>query len=267
MTLHNLIKRTERVMIDNSPAIMTAVGVVGTLTTAYLTGLATFKAALILTDEDESRYLRFKGGDKEGNRPLELKEKVELTWKLYIPALSTAAITCTAIIMANRVSTKRATAVATAYALSERAHDEYRTRVVEKLGKNKESEVRTEMAQARVNRAGESPLVFSDNDGMVMCHDAFSNQFFKSTVEDLRRAVNDVNFQILGNDFATVSDFYAAIDSPDLEGTTASEMMGWNTDRRLELQDPFPTVMYKEKIPCISVVFESTPMPTPWRLG
>lgn len=257
MTLQTIIKRTERVVIDNSPAIMTAIGVVGTLTTAYLTGRATYRAALMIEDENTARSIK-------NQPPLELKQKAELTWKLYVPALSTAAITCTSIVMANRVSTKRATAVATAYALSERAHDEYRSRVVEKLGKNKEGEIRTEMAQARVDRAGTSNIVLSDSDGLVMCHDAFSNQFFKSTIEDIRKAANDVNFQILHHDFASVSDFYDAIGAEGLESNTASETMGWNTDRRLELVDPFPTVLYKERIPCISVEFSTTPMPAPW---
>lgn len=260
MTLHSLIKRTERVVIDNSPAIMTALGVTGTLATAWLTGRATFRAALLIEDEKAARNIRSAG------RPEEMtpRELVDLTWKLYIPALSTAAITCTAIVMANRVSTKRATAVATAYALSERAHDEYRTRVVEKLGKNKEKEIHTEMAQARVNRGDASHIIIADGEGKVLCHDAFSNQFFKSNVEEIRKAVNDVNFQLLSNDFATVSDFYDRIEDPNLESNTASEMMGWTTDRRMEVMEPFPTTLYKDKIPCLSVVFSNEPVPTPW---
>lgn len=260
MTLHSYIKRGERVLIDNSPAFMTAIGVAGTLTTAYLTGRATYRAAFLIADEEEKRFMNAKGTG-EAALPQTTREMAELTWKLYVPAVSVAAITCTAIVMSNRVSTRRATAVATAYALSERAHDEYRTRVVEKLGKGKEQEVRAEMAQSRVQNAGPTTMVV--NSGKVMCHDGFSNQFFTSDMETIRRAQNDINAQILHADFATVNDFYDAIKAEGLEHTDMSGDMGWNTDKMLEVD--FQTVLYDEKVPCLSISFGTMPVMNPWR--
>ncbi len=74
MTFHELVKKSEKPITDNSPAILTAIGVTGTLTTAYLTGKATFKAAEILQAEFEEY------------RPCTTKEKAQFVWKLYIPA-------------------------------------------------------------------------------------------------------------------------------------------------------------------------------------
>lgn len=261
MTLHSIIKRAERIVSDNSPAIMTGIGVVGSLTATYLSGRATFKAAELILSEDRDRRLK-------NEEPMTPREKVDMTWKLYIPTLSVATVTCAAIVMANRVSTKRATAVATAYALSERAYDEYRTKVVEKMGENKEREIREEIAQDRVRRAGASSIVVADGSGKVLCHDAFSNQFFTSDMETIRKAMNDINRQIIHHDYATVSDLYEAIRDKEIrdsapENTTISSEMGWNSDNLLEID--FQTVLYDERVPCLSMVFAVVPIRDPWR--
>src|SRR5690349_5429579 len=93
---------------DNSPTILTALGAVGTLTTAYLAGKASFKAAQILDDYDTISI-------QENRPPLDAKDKVAVVWKLYIPAASTAIVTVTSIILANRIGTRRAAALAAAY--------------------------------------------------------------------------------------------------------------------------------------------------------
>jgi hypothetical protein len=101
------------------------------------------------------------------------------------------------------------------------------------------------------------------SDGKVLCHDAFSNQFFHSDMESIRRAQNDINAQILHSDFATVSDFYHAIGSPELEATSVSGEMGWNTDKLLDIS--YSTVLHKNTTPCLSIDFAVVPIREPWR--
>jgi hypothetical protein len=45
VTLHSMLKLTEKYIIDNSPTLLSGIAVTGTLMTGYLTGKATFKAA------------------------------------------------------------------------------------------------------------------------------------------------------------------------------------------------------------------------------
>jgi hypothetical protein len=172
-------------------------------------------------------------------------------------------LSCAAIIGANRIGTRRAAAVTAAYAISERAFNEYREKVVEKIGETKEQAVRDEIAQDRVNRLGEKVVMVPPSDGKVLCHDAFSNQFFHSDMESIRRAQNDINAQILHSDFATVSDFYHAIGSPELEATSVSGEMGWNTDKLLDIS--YSTVLHKNTTPCLSIDFAVVPIREPWR--
>ena len=139
LDLPTFLRRAEKVVADNSPLIMTVIGVTGTMAAAYLAGKASFKAAQLLAEEDPH---------------METKEKALLVWKLYVPAAGTVAITVAAIIFSHHVSARRAAALASAYALSEKAFEEYREKVVTKIGEKKELAVRDEIAQDRNVGAG-----------------------------------------------------------------------------------------------------------------
>src|SRR4051794_29662266 len=154
MRFADLAKQVEKFSIDNSPAILTAFGVAGTITAAVLAGRAGFKAADILEKERYKRSMQ-RTGVPDSPFSFTTKEKFKATWTLYIPAAGTALLSCGAIIGANTISTKRAAAMASAYAISEKAWAEYREKVVERLGANKDREVRDSVAQDRVSRTSE----------------------------------------------------------------------------------------------------------------
>jgi hypothetical protein len=248
MNLARLIKRAEKFTIDNSPAILTAIGITGTLTTAYLTGKASFKAAHII---DEERL-----ASKEVLFEPDLKSKIKLVWPEYIPAAVSGALTVSAIFGANRVSTRRATAMATAYSLSERAFTEYKDKVVEKFGEKKHQQVKDEVAQEQVNRNPvDEATVIMTNEGEVLCYDRFIGRYFKSSMEALKKAVNEINYTILHQDYASLSDFYQEL---GLEPTGISDEVGWTTDQLLELD--ISTVLSKDYKPCIAIDFNHRPI-------
>lgn len=248
MNLTKIAKQLEKFAADNSPAILTGIGVTGTLTTAYLTGKASFKAAAILSEESPH---------------LELKEKVELTWKLYLPPAFSAALTVSAIICANRVAHRRAAAMAAVYSLTEKAFEEYREKVKEKLGQNKEREIRDEIAQDRVN---DNPVrnteVIIAAGGDVLCYDMYTGRYFESDLETLKKAQNDTNYQILNDFYASLGDFYRRV---GLKPTENSEDVGWNSDELLELQ--FSTTMSEDDRPCIAMSFRVKPISGYYRVN
>lgn len=257
MNLSQILNRTQKALSDNSPLILTTLGVVGTCATAYYTAKATFRASDVIHTEERKRRLN---QDPE----LTTKERVELVWKIYMPAAGVMTLSCVSIVLANRISTRRTVAMAAAYTISERAYAEYKDKVVQQIGKNKEQKIREELAQERIERAhAPANIMVATDDGVVWCHDAFSNQYFKSDMESLRRAQNDVNAQILHSDSATVNDFYHYVNSDELLPTSVSGDLGWNTDKMLELD--IQTVLWKERIPCLSVDFATIPIRDPWR--
>jgi len=250
-----IVKRVEKLVIDNSPAILTVLGVTGTITTAYLTGTASFKAAEILRKEGMIE------SDELDSISFSFKDKFEYVWKCYIPAVGTGAVTVFCIVFANRIGMRRAAAVAAAYSISEKAFVEYKDKVIEKFGDNQEQKVRDEVAQDRVNR---NPLnereIIITGDGEVLCYEAFTGRYFKSSMEEVKRAQNDINAEIIHNSYASLSDFYNAL---GIGKTSCSDEVGWNTDKLLELK--FTTVLSEDNRPCISIEFDVAPVRDYWR--
>ena len=217
-----LARRAGKIAADNSPAILTAFSVTGTVATAYLTGKAVLKADEILRHmEDETD-------------PLTTKEKVNLTWKQFIPAAGAAVVTIACMVAANRIGARRVAALATAYGLAEKAALQYKDKVVETLGKKKEEGIRAAMAQDEIDQHPiNRETVYVENGGGDLFRDSWSGRYFNSSKVALERAAVSIN-QNLNNDYsATLSDFYDLI---GLDRTDESDMIGWNSECHLELE-------------------------------
>lgn len=241
----NIVK-LERLVSDNSPLILTAVGVVGTVTTAVLTGKASIKAfedTHAVSHEDEIIALN-----------LTKVEVVKRVWKHFIPAVATGSLTIAAIVGANRIGTRRAAALASVYAVTEKAYAEYKDKVIETIGEKKEQKVRDEIAQDRVSKLpGANEVIIMGTD--VLCCDLLSGRYFESTMEDLKKAQNDLNYRILNDSYASLSDFYNLI---GLSSTKYSEETGWRSYEPLELQ--FSTTLADDMRPCLAISFNIEPI-------
>lgn len=139
MTLIKLTRQAEKLLHDNSPVILTAIGVSGTLSTAYLVGVASYEAAHVHDADDIQGF--------EHDR----KQKIVRVWKLYIPAAISATLTVGCIIAANRVGSKRAAAAYSVLSVTEKAFSEYKDKVVETIGERKERTIQDAVVQDRVN--------------------------------------------------------------------------------------------------------------------
>jgi hypothetical protein len=211
---------------SNSPEILTAVGVAGVFTTSYLTGKAAYKASRIIA-EDEQQGVMFE------NRKDRFKERVRLTWKLYIPAVASGAVTVGCIVGGSRATAKRTAAAVTAYSLTERAFSEYREKVTEEIGKGKEQKIRDELAQDRVS--ADQPVsreVIITSGGNVLCCELYTHRYFRSDMESLRRAQNDINMMVVNNLYVTLDEFYDVVGLPH---TSVSDQMGWDSNRLMDL--------------------------------
>lgn len=247
--IRDLAQSAGRFTTRNSHTILSSVGVVGVVTTAILSARGSRRAVEEINFEEAL-----------DGRKLSSREKLELTWSLYIPAVASAGLTIAAIIYSNRISSKKAVAAASALAITERAYEEYVDKIRERLGVNKERKYRDEIAQETVRNNPPSSELVTLGDSSTLCLDAYSGRYFLSSMEDLRRAQNDLNYQIIGDDSASLTDYYASVGLPS---TTCSDEVGWNTDRKLELL--FSTALTDGGKPCIVVTFERNPIQDPHR--
>lgn len=244
MNFAELFKKASTFTDENASTLLTAAGVAGTVTTAYLTGKASFKAADVLVKDHYSRAHEA-GEEVSPDRPL--KEQVRLVWKLYVPAVTVGTSTIVSIVLANRISSKRAAALAAAYGISERAFSEYKEKIVEKLGKAKEQNVRDEIASKRVE---DLPIntreVIIAGAGEVLFMDSITGRYFQSTMEEVKKAINEVNAEIINHMSASLSSFY---DKLGLPATGYSDGVGWTSTDLLEIS--FTTTLTSDDRPCI----------------
>ena len=245
LDLSVLFKRVGKVAAENSPAILTAIGVSGTITTAYLAAKAGFQSAEVLkkaekekTEELRKQYLEENPEESNidpfGDLPeaeLTTQEKVEAVWKLYAPAATTMALTVTSILLAARVQERRNAALAAAYTTVKDSYTEYRAKNIEQVGKRKEQELRDKLAQDKVdkNPVDKSVLVVTGK-GDVLCRDAWSDRYVTSTKNEVDAAVNSFNQHINKHGYGSLSEFWSYLGLPP---TTESDNIGWNADNKL----------------------------------
>jgi len=254
LNLTEIVRTLGKTVKNNSPLILTAIGVSGVATTAVLAVKATPAALRDLKYHIDYMELEYQDGGPEP-KLLTNFDIVKLTWKYYIPATGVGIATIACIIGAQRINTKKNAVLVSAVSLSETLFKEYSTKVVEQVGVNKEQLIRDEIAQDRVNTAKPSSteqIIISGTD--VLCFDTYTGRYFQSNVEAIRKAMNDINQQCFNDMYASQNDFYTKI---GLTAVAIGEEVGWNNENTLEVI--FSTVLSENNQPCLAVSYRIQP--------
>ena len=88
-----------------------------------------------------------------------------------------------------------------------------------------------------------------------LCYDVTTGRYFQSTVEDIKRAENKVNYELIHFMSCSLSHFYEEIGLPP---TPYTDSVGWNTNNHMEVI--FSTVMSTDNRPCIAIDFSKPPV-------
>lgn len=250
MSIKTILQTAEKFVTDNSPGILTGLGVTGSITTAVLTGRAAFRVGLDASTQYHEALVQ---DEPEPELLLETKYLIKTYWKQFIPAAAVGTATVAAIVMANQIGARRAAAITAAFKLSEQLSEEYKERVVKTLGLQKEESMRAALATDRMEANPPSTTIIVTG-SEVLFLDELSGRYFTSQVEDIRKAVNEINHQVNNDFYASLTDFYNKI---GLDSTQFSDELGWNSDELLDVQ--FSTTLYKDK-PAISLSFNRSPI-------
>lgn len=223
--LANLVSNTRQFANKHSPEILTGIGIAGMITTTVLAVRATPKALELLEEKKNEDWV-------DELSPLEV---VKTAWKPYVPAAVTGIASVACLIGASSVNAKRNAALATAYKLSETALTEYREKVIETIGEKKEKTVRDKVAEERVkkNPVSKSEVIVTNN-GTTLCFDPISARYFKSSIDKIKRAENELNKQMLHDisGYVSLNEFY---DELGLDHTSVGDDLGWNVDRLIDI--------------------------------
>lgn len=231
---------------ENSTTVLTGVGVAGVITTAYLTGRVSFKAAELINQEKEMIVAH----DEE----FMTIDKVKLVWKLYIPPILVGVGTIASVIAANRLASRKIAALVVASGISERALKEYKERVVEKFGESEDRKIHEEIAQNRIDHEFVNSQVIVLG-GEVLCYDMLTGRYFNSSHEAIMRAENVINRALVNFCAASLSEFFDELGVP---ATTFTDTHGWDVNNHVEVRITATTT--PDNRPCLAIDFHPDPM-------
>lgn len=205
----------------HSPEILTGVGIAGMLTAGVLAVKETPKAMRLIEEKKKEQAV-----DK-----LTKLDTIKATWKCYISPVALASVSTACLIGSSKVSSRRNAALATAYKISETALTEYREKVVETIGEKKEQAIREAIAKDQVERhPASSSTVYITGSGETKFYDTSSGRYFTADLENVRRAVNDLNERMINgiDTYVSLNDFYCEV---GLGYVLVGDEVGWNVSK------------------------------------
>lgn len=228
-----------------SPEILSGLAIGGVIGTAILAVRATPKAMELL---EEAR--------KEDPGKVVLKRQMAaVTWKCYVPAGISGVVTIGCIIGATKIGSRRNAALIAGLSLADRAFQDYKEEVKEILGERKELAVREKAAQKAIDEHPPSAEVFLINGEDQLCYDTLTGRYFRSDIERIRRAENEVNSNVIRDMWCSHNEFYNLIGLPDV---TAGEELGWNMDHQIGLV--FTSHLTPAGVPCLAIGYTNLPV-------
>lgn len=261
MNVSSMVRRVRQTLSDNSPAILTGAGIAGCITTGVLAARGGYKAGYKMAGKDAFAnvdhtvdfYSPLSGKERA-------KEVTKETWKLYLPSAVTGVGTIASIAAANRIGTNRMIAMSAAYSVVDRAYSEYSDKVRETIGEKKEAAIHDAVMQDRVNSTRDrgSLVVVESTD--ILCYDAYTDRLFSSSMEKIKKAQNEINYEITHHMCASLSEFY---DKLGLAKTATSDEVGWTSDALLELN--FVSVLTPDGKTALAYEFQAQPIRKFWR--
>jgi hypothetical protein len=246
LNLSNIAKGVRTAMKKHSPEILTGIGIAGMITTTVMAVRATPKALILIEERKEEI-------DVDKLTPIEL---IKTTWTCYIPAAITGGLSIICLIGASSVNARRNAALATAYTLSESALKEYQEKVIETIGEKKEQTVRDAIAKDRIDKNPVSSReVIITEKGNTLCYDAISGRYFKSDIDKIKKAENELNRRMRDEMHISLNEFYYEI---GLNPIGIGDDLGWNIDHGyIELS--FSSQLADEGTPCLVIDYQVAP--------
>jgi hypothetical protein len=245
--ISKLLKTTTNTLVKHSPEILTGLGTAGMIVCTILAVKATPKALKLIEEKKKEK----------GVEKLTPVETVKAAWKPYAPAIAVGASSVACIIGASATNYRRNAALTAAYKLSETAFTEYREKVVETIGEEKEKEIKSKIAKDRVekNPVSQNTVIVTGR-GNDLCLDETSGRYFYSDRNYIEKIQNDLNRRMLYDicGYVSLNEFY---DELDIEHLDIGDEIGWNTAHMIDIH--IDGGISDDGRPCLVIMHDNPP--------
>ena len=251
-------------LTKNAPTILTMTGITAMASSTYWAVKATPKALALKEKAEVEKNKKagtFKGDKVNDWIPLTKVEIVQTCWRCYAPAFITGVLGAACLIGANSMNLRKNAALAAAYALSETNFKEYREKTLEEVGEKKEEKIRNAVAEEKITKNPvNTSTVLETGNGDTLCYDAICGRYFKSSIEKLKSALNELNMELVQDGYVSLNQYYDLIGLPD--GMLGDDL-GWSiNDHHSTVQLDLSAQLTKDEAqtPCMVVAFKYGPI-------
>lgn len=186
-----------------------------------------------------------------------VKYVVPLVWKCYIPTAVISAATISAVFLSWKFGRTQLKLSNLATYMAEQTFKSYSTNVRKRLEEGsltEETLAREETEAKGLVKTKDSSSAIVINGDQVPVLDRYSGRTFHSSIANIREAVNNVNEEIFGSMYSSLTDFY---DHLGLDATGVSDEVGWNADHPLKVS--FSTTILENGQPALVMEYELDP--------
>lgn len=259
MKINEVLAKVGKSINKNSPQILLGTGIAGFIGSIILTA----KAAPEAKRRVEVLHDELGKSDKELSKHEIIFEEFKVAAPCYIPTIVTAAASTGCILGSYKISSTRTAALAAAYELAQTGIKEYKEKVKEVVGEQKEAKIRHEIAQDKVNKSENVPPMQQNRgnevmmtDGMTLFYDCYGGRYFRSSVNEVRKAEKYIADRLISEMYVEMNEFYYQLGLPN---TKFGDMMGFNVDDGIEIN--LNSCVAPNDEPCMVLDFCAGPRP------
>lgn len=160
------------------------------------------------------------------------KDLIKTAGPYLVPTVMLAVGGTFCVVKGDKLNIDNGTAALAAYTLLERSDREYREKTREIVGEKKEKRIREEIAQDRVknNPVSQNTVMVTGN-GDSLCYDAYSDRYFKSSIDRMKRIETNLDGRMLDQGYQALTGFVSLNElyyELGMKGVEQGDLLGWN---------------------------------------
>lgn len=197
---NRVAKQANRFLKKHSATILSVVGSVGVVTTAYFSGKNSIDVYKKQVEEDRGPKLS--------------------DVKYYIPTISSGVITIGCIMGSDLISRKRQASLIAAYGVLRSQYASYQNKVKELYGDDADKSVKES-----IMKDSYTEKLKPTKDQVYLFYDEISDRYFEKTMAEVLDAEYLANRTLSKDGYVNLNDFYGFL---GLEKTQMGEILGWS---------------------------------------
>ena len=245
--LETFFKAAKGEIVEHSPEILTGLGIASMFSSIVFSVWATPKAQKAIEKKKQETK----------KEKLDFWETIGVSWKYYIPTVASFAAGAACVIGSDNIAKKRTAAIAAAYSITETALSEYKNKVTETLGESGDKKIREQIIEDKIrDNPPKTSEVIITNKGDTLFYETISGRYFKSDIERVRRAENELNRNMRSDIQISVNDLYMQLGLPITN--KVNDDIGWDIDHGY-IEFVFSAHMSEDEQPCIAIDYRTAP--------